>query len=127
MDRAQLARVQNLCITSEGFNRRDFLTSFLSHFPELVSLHIVVKHYHLAICSPSSRACNGVLCLEKNFTPEQRAGLIFTEGHVDLIRNLNQYRINKTHPELHPRLRHFRQLTEIEELYIDEDKLRNDM
>ncbi|TGO16261.1 hypothetical protein BTUL_0030g00480 [Botrytis tulipae] len=127
MDRAQLARVQNLCITSEGLNRRGLLASILSHFPRLVNLHIVVNHYHLTKCYPSSRTCNGIFCLEKNFTPEQHADLIFTEGHVDLIRNLNQYRINKTFPELHPRMRHFRQPAEIEELSIDEEKLENEM
>ncbi|TGO52665.1 hypothetical protein BCON_0137g00280 [Botryotinia convoluta] len=127
MDRTQLARVQHLCITSGGLNRRGFLASIISHFPRLANLHIVVNHYHLDKCYPTFRTCNGMLCLEKNFTPEQRADLIFTEDHVDLIRNLNQYRINKIRPELHPRMRHFRQPTEIEELSIDEDTLRNEM
>ncbi|TGO23804.1 hypothetical protein BPAE_0121g00200 [Botrytis paeoniae] len=78
-------------------------------------------------CYPTIRTCNGMLCLEKNLTPEQRADLSFTEDRVDLIRNLDQYCINKTHPELHPRMRHFRQPTEIEELSIDEDKLISEM
>ncbi|KAF5876965.1 uncharacterized protein Bfra_001323 [Botrytis fragariae] len=125
MDRIQLSRVQNLCIASGGLNRRGFLASILSHFPRLINLHIVINHHHLGKCYPTIRTCNGMLCLEKNFTPEQHADLIFTEGHVDLIRNLSQYRINKTHPELHPRMRHFRQPTEIEELSTDEDTLRN--
>ncbi|TGO60181.1 hypothetical protein BOTNAR_0149g00040 [Botryotinia narcissicola] len=121
MNRAQLARVQNLCITSEDLNRRDFLASITSHFPRLVNLHSVVNHYHLIKCYPSSRTCNGIFCLEKNFTPEQHTDLIFTEGHVDLIRNLKQYRINKTFPELHPRMRHFRQPAAIEKLSVDEE------
>ena len=65
------------------------------------------------------------ILLGEYFTPEQRADLIFTKGHVDLICNIEQYHINKTRLELHPRMRNVLQTTELEDLSTDEDKLVN--
>lgn len=63
IDKAQLSRARSLCITTVVLNTWGFVASVLSPFLKLVNLHIVVNHYHLVKCIPSSRY-SGILCLE---------------------------------------------------------------
>ncbi|KAI9642067.1 hypothetical protein NHQ30_009938 [Ciborinia camelliae] len=133
MDPDHLSKIQNLAIRIpdvEIFERSgvSFVAMILNYFSGLHHLHIVTCHYLLDECNhPNIETCNALHCLEKGFTAEQRADLIFTEGHIDLIRNLHQYRFNKLRPEPHPRMQYFRAPSDIKQHFIDETELGDEL